>query len=74
LSDAAANAQSGPVNLVGKPRTKRRTFGFPTELAEVPLLLPGRDSDIRAGFDLMCEQLGIRYRRWWCRTRCAAGS
>jgi LysR family transcriptional activator of nhaA len=26
------------------------------------LLLPGRDSDIRAGFDLMCEQLGIRYR------------
>jgi len=28
----------------------------------VPLLLPGRDNDIRAGFDLMCEQLGIRYR------------
>ena len=30
--------------------------------AEVALLLPGRDNDIRAGFDLMCERLGIRYR------------
>ena len=28
----------------------------------MPLLLPGRDSDIRTGFDLMCERLGIRYR------------
>ncbi len=51
-----------PVSLVGKPRTKRRAFRFPEELAEVPLLLPGRDNDIRAGFDLMCERLGIRYR------------
>ena len=25
------------------------------------MLLPGRDSDIRAGFDLLCEQLGVRY-------------
>ena len=51
-----------PVSLVGKPRPKRKAFRFPGELAEVPLLLPGRDNDIRAGFDLMCEQLGIRYR------------
>ena len=51
-----------PVSLVGKPRPKRNAFRFPAELAEVPLLLPGRDNDIRAGFDLMCEQLGIRYR------------
>lgn len=50
-----------PVSLVGKPRPKRRAFRFPQELAEVPLLLPGRDNDIRAGFDLYCEQLGIRY-------------
>ena len=50
-----------PVSLVGKPRPKRRAFRFPDELADVPLLLPGRDNDIRAGFDLMCEQLGIRY-------------
>jgi LysR family transcriptional activator of nhaA len=51
-----------PVSLVGKPRPKRKAFRFPAELAEVPLLLPGRGNDIRAGFDLMCEQLGIRYR------------
>ena len=51
-----------PVSLVGQPRPKRKAFRFPDELAEVPLLLPGRDSDIRTGFDLMCEQLGIRYR------------
>ena len=51
-----------PVSLVGRPRPKRRAFRFPEELAEVPLLLPGPDHDIRAGFDLMCEQRGIRYR------------
>ncbi len=49
------------VSLVGQPRPKRKAFRFPEELAEVPLLLPSRDSDIRAGFDLMCEQLGLRY-------------
>ena len=51
-----------PVSLVGKPRSANQAFKFPAELAEVPLLLPGRDSDIRTGFDLMCERLGIRYR------------
>ena len=51
-----------PVSLVGKPRSKSKAFRFPSELAEVPLLLPGRDSDIRAGFDVLCEQLGLRYR------------
>jgi len=50
-----------PVSLVGKPRSKGKAFRFPEELAERPLLLPGRDSDIRAGFDVLCEQLGLRY-------------
>ena len=50
-----------PVSLVGKPRGKGKAFRFPEELAEQPLLLPGRDSDIRAGFDVLCEQLGLRY-------------
>ncbi len=50
-----------PVSLVGKPRAKGKAFRFPEELAEQPLLLPGRDSDIRAGFDVLCEQLGLRY-------------
>ena len=49
-----------PVSLVGRPRSKRRAFRFPEELAEVPLLLPSRDSDIRAAFDLLCEQHGLR--------------
>ncbi len=49
-----------PVSLVGRPRPKRRAFRFPEELAEVPLLLPSRDSDIRAAFDLLCEQYGLR--------------
>jgi LysR family transcriptional activator of nhaA len=49
-----------PVSLVGPPRAS--PFRYPDDLAHVPLLLPGRDNDIRAGFDLRCEQLGIRYR------------
>ena len=28
----------------------------------MPLLLPGRDNDIRVGFDLLCDQLGLRFR------------
>jgi len=51
-----------PVSLVGRPRGRRNAFRFPDELAEVPLLLPGQDNDIRAAFDLMCEQRGLRYR------------
>ena len=51
-----------PVSLVGKPRHRRKAFRFPEDLASVPLLLPGRDNDIRAGFDLLCEQHGVRYR------------
>ena len=49
------------VSLVGKPRGKNKVFRFPEELSAQPLLLPGRDSDIRAGFDVLCEQLGLRY-------------
>lgn len=47
-----------PVSLVGPKR--RRAFRMPQDLATEPLLLPGREHDIRAGFDLWCEQLGIR--------------
>jgi LysR family transcriptional activator of nhaA len=49
-----------PVSLVGRPRGRRRPFRFPDDLTQQPLLLPGGDSDIRAGFDLLCEQLGVR--------------
>ena len=49
-----------PVRLVGKKRPRGKAFRFPEDLAEMPLLLPSRDTDIRAGFDLLCEQLGLR--------------
>lgn len=50
-----------PVSLVSRRWKRRRAFRFPEDLAAVPLLLPGRDSDVRVGFDLLCEQLGVRY-------------
>ena len=50
-----------PVSLVGPPRSGA-PFRYPEDLADLPLLLPGRENDIRAGFDVRCEQLGIRYR------------
>jgi LysR family transcriptional activator of nhaA len=46
------------VSLVG-PR-RRRPFRFPEDLAHCQLNLPSRDSDIRSGFDLLCEQHDIR--------------
>ena len=51
-----------PVSLVGKPRGRGKKFRFPEDIAKVALLLPGRDSDVRAGFDLLCDQLALRYR------------
>lgn len=51
-----------PISLIGKPRRRRPAFRFPEEIAEVPLLLPGRDSDVRASFELLCERQGLRYR------------
>jgi len=46
------------VSLVGPPR--RRPFRFPADLADVPIVLPTRDSDIRPAFDLACERAGLR--------------
>ncbi len=47
-----------PVSLVGRPLTS--PFRYPDDLSRWPVLLPGRNNDIRARFDLLCEQLGIR--------------
>lgn len=49
-----------PVSLVGRPSTL--PFRFPDDLGHVPLLLPGRDNEMRLTFDLRCEQLGLRPR------------
>lgn len=50
-----------PVSLVGPPRRGGKAFRFPQDLAGLPLVLPSRESDIRAAFDLLCEQLEVRY-------------
>lgn len=51
-----------PVSLVGHRRRGRRPFRFPEDIDGLPMILPGPDSDVRAGFDLMCRQLGVRCR------------
>lgn len=51
-----------PVSLVGKPLHRRRPFAFPEDLSAYPIVLPSLESEIRAGFDLLCEQHRITYR------------
>lgn len=48
------------VSLVGAKR--RRTFVFPDDIENVPMIVPGHESDIRSEFDAMCEQRGVRVR------------
>ena len=48
-----------PVCLVGPPRPAARPFRFPSDLQGMKLLLPGRTSDIRTEFDMLCENLQI---------------
>lgn len=52
------------VCLVGPPRRRRKPFSFPEDLQDLPLLLPGRSSDIRSQFDLLCEELGLTVRAY----------
>jgi LysR family transcriptional regulator, transcriptional activator of nhaA len=49
-----------PVSLVGRKLPRRRKFIFPDDLHDTPLLLPSLESNIRAAFDLLMEELGIR--------------
>jgi LysR family transcriptional activator of nhaA len=48
------------VSIVGSER--RTSFLFPRDLDGVPMILPGRESEIRGEFDAMCEQLGVHIR------------
>lgn len=47
------------VSLIGH-RRRGRPFRFPGDVAKVPLILPSRDSEVRSGFDVICERHGIR--------------
>lgn len=48
------------VSIVGRRRSKK--FRFETDISRSPLILPGRDSQLRQEFDALCEQLGVRAR------------
>ncbi len=50
------------VSLVGRPLRRRRPLALREVLADFPLIVPGPGSEIRAGFDLLCEQLEVRCR------------
>ena len=47
------------VSLIGH-RRRGRPFCFPDDIAKVPLIVPSRDSEVRSGFDVICERHGIR--------------
>ena len=47
------------VSLVGRPRRGKRQPGLAELLAHEPLLLPTKESSIRAGFDALVERMGI---------------
>lgn len=47
-----------PVSIVGRPRGK--TFRFPRDLKDVPMILPGPDSLVRTEFDALCNQRRVR--------------
>jgi LysR family transcriptional activator of nhaA len=48
------------ISLVGKPRKTGRVFRFPKDLNGRSMLLPSAASGLRAGFDLLCENLDLR--------------
>lgn len=49
-----------PVSLIGRPTKSRRAFQFPADLRATPVILPSLESNVRAAFDLILEQAGIR--------------
>ncbi len=51
-----------PVSLVGHPRPGKAPFRFPQDLQGTSLLLPGPDSEVRIGFDLLCAGRDWRFK------------
>jgi LysR family transcriptional activator of nhaA len=48
------------VSIVGKPLAKGKRFRFPESLRGTPITLPSLDSNIRAAFDRLMDEAGIR--------------
>lgn len=51
-----------PVSIVGKPRRRKLPFVFPDNLGDYAIVLPSLESEMRARFDLLCEQHRVTYR------------
>jgi LysR family transcriptional regulator, transcriptional activator of nhaA len=49
-----------PVSIVGSGT--RNGFRFPGDILDAPMIVPGRESDIRSAFDALCEQIGVQVR------------
>lgn len=49
-----------PVGLVGPPGLIDRPLNFPLDLAALPVLLPARGLELRAGFDQLLDAAGIQ--------------
>ena len=47
------------ISLVGRPGAGQ-TFRFPDDLRTTPVLLPSLESEVRASFDLIMDQAGVR--------------
>lgn len=52
--------QEQSVSIVGPPTPHGKTFRFPDDLSEAPILLPSLDSDVRVAFDRLMELAGVR--------------
>ena len=50
------------VSLVGTPAWKKKRLKFPEGFSDVPVILPGEDSNTRAGFDRLLAAAGARPR------------
>jgi LysR family transcriptional activator of nhaA len=48
------------VSLVCRPVAGRAPFRFPEDLRKTPVLLPSLESEVRASFDLILDQAGVR--------------
>ncbi len=49
-----------PVSIVGA--REKKGFRFPRGIGETPMIVPGRESEIRSEFDALCEQRGVHVR------------
>jgi len=49
-----------PVSLVGHKTRGMKPFRFPEDLRKTPIVLPSLESSLRAAFDVLMDQTGIR--------------